>query len=183
MRGMMRSILQEIVFLVALLGCGVSACSAAAETAVGEAAPVASASGAPGNRAVETQRPAGQVTFPSGRIFYVDLALTPAEQSRGYMWRKTITPEEGLLFIYDRPGIRKFWMKNCLTAIDIIWLDGDGRVITIEHSAPPCKADPCPSFGPDQPGFDVLEVAPGVAREEGLQPGDQLSIVTDRQRP
>ncbi|NIP97438.1 MAG: DUF192 domain-containing protein, partial [Akkermansiaceae bacterium] len=60
-------------------------------------------------------RPAGQVTFPSGRVFHVDLALTWADQARGYMGRREILPEEGMLFVYDRPGVRKFWMKNCLT--------------------------------------------------------------------
>lgn len=179
----MGPIWRKSIFVMTLLGCGALSCSAAAENPSGESAPAASGSGEGRGRPVAVQRPAGQVTFPSGRVFYVDLALTLAEQRRGYMGRQTITPEEGLLFIYDRAGIRKFWMKNCLTAIDIIWLDRDGRVIAIEHSAPPCKADPCPSFGPDQPGFDVLEVAPGVAREEGLKPGDQLSIVTDHHRP
>lgn len=183
LHGTMGRILRKAAFMVALLGCGALACSAAAENPAGEAAQVSNGSGDRGGRIAEAQRPAGRITFPSGRVFYVDLALTLAEQQRGYMWRKTIAPEEGLLFIYERPGIRKFWMKNCLTAMDMIWLDRAGRVIAIEHSAPPCEADPCPSFGPDQPSFNVLEVAPGVAREEGLEPGDQLSIVTDHHRP
>lgn len=179
----MRYLARKLIVVLALLGSSVPSCGAAVENPADGKSPVASASADAGEKGAEAPRPAGQVTFPSGRVFYVDLALTLAEQSRGYMWRKTISPEEGLLFMYDRPGIRKFWMKNCLTAMDMIWLDRDGGVIAIEHSAPPCTEDPCENYGPDQPSFHVLEVAPGVSREEGLKPGDRLSMVTDRHRP
>jgi len=127
--------------------------------------------------------PAGQVTFPSGRVFFVDLALTLEQQRRGYMGRKLIAPEEGLLFLYDRPGLRSFWMKNCLTDLDIIWLDGEDRVIYIEHSTPPCRFDPCPSYGPPQPALNILEIAGGTAAKEGLEAGDRLLILTDLNRP
>ncbi len=127
--------------------------------------------------------PAGQVTFPSGRVFFVDLALTLEQQARGYMGRKAIAPEEGLLFLYKRPGVRTFWMKNCLTELDIVWLDSEERVVYIEHSTPPCRVDPCPSYGPAQPTSSVLEVAGGTTAREGLRPGDRLLIVTDLERP
>lgn len=127
--------------------------------------------------------PVGQVTFPSGRVFFVDLALTLEQQARGYMGRKVIAPEEGLLFLYRRPGIRSFWMKNCLTALDIIWLDGEDHVVYIEHSTPPCRVGPCPSYGPDQATLNVLEIAGGTAAREGLKAGDRLLILTDLDRP
>lgn len=177
----MASISRKLIFAIVLLGCTVLSCGAAEEKPKsGEAAAV---SGDDMKMTGDSARPAGQITFPSGRVFYVDLALTLAEQARGYMWRKNISPEEGLLFIYQRPAIRKFWMKNCLTAMDMIWLDRDGVVIAIEHSAPPCTEDPCQNYGPDLPSFNVLEVAPGVSLEEDLEPGDRLTIVTDRHRP
>ncbi len=138
----------------------------------------AAVSGAAGN-----PPPAGQVTLPSGRVFFVDLALTREQQARGYMGRKVITPEEGLLFIYKRPGIRSFWMKNCLTDLDIIWLDSEDRVVYIEHSTPPCRVGPCPSYGPSQPTLNILEIAGGAAAREGLKPGDRLLILTDLKRP
>ncbi len=127
--------------------------------------------------------PAGQVTFPSGRVFFVDLALTLEQQARGYMGRKVIAPEEGLLFLYKRPGIRSFWMKNCLTTLDIFWLDSEDHVVYIEHSTPPCRVDPCPSYGPDQPTLNILEIAGGMAAREGLKAGDRLVILTDLDRP
>ncbi|MFQ5718444.1 MAG: DUF192 domain-containing protein [Acidobacteriota bacterium] len=124
-------------------------------------------------------RPVGQVTFPSGRGFFVDLAITPAEQARGYMGRSEIRDDEGILFHGDGPRVRRFWMKNCLVPIDMIWLDQDYRVLFIEHSAPPCREDPCPGFGPLFPTTHVLEVKGGIAAAEKLAVGERLRVVTD----
>ena len=126
---------------------------------------------------------AGQVTFPSGRVFFVELAISSEEQARGYMGRREIGPEEGLLFHNQEPAIRRFWMKNCLVPIDMIWLDGEHKVLYIERSAPPCVADPCPSYGPFVPSLHVLEVAGGIAAEAGLAAGDHLEVVTDPTTP
>ena len=150
-----------IPLILGLLGFG--ACTAGAGEAGGDA-----------------PTPAGQVTFPSGRTFLVELAVTPEEQARGYMGRREIRPDEGILFYGEAPRIRRFWMKNCLVPIDMIWLDRDYRVLAIEPEAPPCKKDPCPRYGPSMPSHHVLEVRGGVAAEEGLSRGDRLEVVTDQ---
>ncbi len=157
-----------------------AACGAAQETP-----PVAPATAAEARTpAVGGQqgRAMGQVTFPSGRVFHVVLAITPEEQARGYQERAEIPPDEGMLFVGDEPALRLFHMLNCLVPIDMIWLDGQDRVVFIEHSAPPCRAEPCPSYGPMRLTHQVLEVRGGTAREEGLTVGDTLVIATDLPR-
>jgi uncharacterized membrane protein (UPF0127 family) len=112
-------------------------------------------------------------------VVFLALALTPAEQARGYMGRKEIRPDEGLLFLFERPGVHRMWMKNCHVPIDMIWLDGRNRILAMEHSAPPCRAEPCPAYGPFINVHAVLELKGGSALEEGLRVGDHLPIVTD----
>lgn len=170
-----------LLFLI-LASLGVS-CSGQNSAMPAGSAPAPGQESATPSAAVPMWPPAGQVTFPSGRVFSVDLALTLEQQRRGYMGRKVIAPDEGLLFLYNRPGIRSFWMKNCLTDLDIIWLDTEDRVLYIEHSAPPCRSAPCPSYGPAQPALNILEIAGGTAAREGLRTGDRLLIVTDLDRP
>jgi uncharacterized protein len=123
---------------------------------------------------------AGRATFPSGRVFALEVARTPEQQARGYMGRVEIPREEGMIFPSRTPAVRKFWMKNCFVPIDMIWLDRDNRVVAIENSAPPCKADPCPVYGPDVPSWSVLEVRGGEALAEKLAVGDRLEILLDR---
>jgi uncharacterized membrane protein (UPF0127 family) len=40
----------------------------------------------------------------------------------------------------------------------MIWTDADGR-FCFSADTPPCKADPCPSYGPETPASQVLEIA------------------------
>jgi uncharacterized membrane protein (UPF0127 family) len=116
-------------------------------------------------------------------VVFLGLALSPAEQARGYMERKEIRPDEGLLFLFERPGVHRMWMKDCLVPIDMIWLNGRNRILAIEHAAPACQKEPCPAYGPFINTHAVLELRGGSALDEELKVGDHLQIVTDLARP
>ena len=53
---------------------------------------------------------------------------------------------------------------------------GDGIVESIEVSAPPCTADPCPSYGPDTAVDRVIELWGGRGAELGVKVGDRIEI-------
>ena len=116
----------------------------------------------------------GIITLPSGRALSVELADTPALRERGYMFRERIPEGEGMIFLMGEVGFHSFWMKNCLTSLDIIWIDEGWRIVEIMPDVPPCKADPCPSYGPMSRSLYVLEVGPGEAARLGLKIGDRL---------
>ena len=163
------------------------ACAAGAEEP-GDGEPGSSriepeAAGSRDSHGSDTSPPAGQATLPSGRVVFLSLALSPAEQARGYMERKEIRPDEGLLFLFERPGVHRMWMKNCLVPIDMIWLNGRNRILAIEHAAPPCRTESCPAYGPFINSHAVLELRGGSALEEELKVGDFLQIVTDLVSP
>ncbi|MFQ5878198.1 MAG: DUF192 domain-containing protein [Acidobacteriota bacterium] len=118
-----------------------------------------------------------EVRFPGGRVLVVEIADTPSRRARGYMFRKEIAADEGMIFVFPAPGFHTFYMKNTLVALDIIWMDEDFTVIHVESSVPPCEADPCPTYAPPRKARYVLEVKGGTARREGLAPGDRLGVV------
>ena len=60
--------------------------------------------------------------------------------------------------------------------LDIIWMDEQRTIVHIEANTPPCKADPCPSYGPLRKASTVLEVRAGTAAAAGLKVGDRLQI-------
>jgi len=96
------------------------------------------------------------------------------------MYREKISPNEGMLFVFEQTGTYPFWMKNCKVALDIIWLDGDFRVLEIAHDSQPCPQEgDCPSIRPMSVARYVLEVAGGTARREGLSRGDRLSVLAE----
>ena len=122
--------------------------------------------------------------FPSGTEFSLEIAASPAERARGYMFREEIGPREGMLFVFDANERHSIWMKNCLVSLDIIWLDAEFRVLEIARDQPPCpKQGACPGFGPLRPSRYVLEVAGGVAAREGLKASDRLEILAEPELP
>src|SRR5439155_8271948 len=50
--------------------------------------------------------------------FHVELALTPADQNRGLMFRQSLGTDEGMLFVFDQQSVHTFWMKNTLIPLD-----------------------------------------------------------------
>jgi hypothetical protein len=118
-----------------------------------------------------------RVFFPDGSSITAELARTDEERARGLMFRKRILPDQGMLFVFEEEELHSFWMKNTLVALDILWLGRDRRIVHIAADVPPCKADPCPSYGPDAPASYVLELKAGEALARGLKAGDRLEFV------
>ena len=125
------------------------------------------------------QLPTTQVTLPDGALIEAELAISPAEQARGLMFRAELPPDRGMLFVGSRSSRRSFWMYQCLIPLDLIWLDGAHRIVEIVRSAPPCSStDPgdCPSYGGNANSVYVLELAAGQSDAHGLQIGDRLDF-------
>jgi uncharacterized protein len=126
--------------------------------------------------AAQTTVPRARVTFPDGTRVSVEIADTEASRARGLMFRERLAPNEGMIFVFDRPGIYPFYMKNTLIPLDMLWLDADGRVVSVARSVPPCKADPCPSYYPDAEAIYVVEVVAGFTARHNVNVGDRLKI-------
>ena len=118
------------------------------------------------------------VTFPNGTTIEAELAVTAPQRAQGLMFRPGLGPDEGMLFVFEFPGENRFWMKDTLIALDMIWMDPGKRIVHIEPNVPPCKADPCPTYGPGpaRNSLFVLEVAAGHAAELGLTVGGVLKF-------
>jgi len=130
-------------------------------------------SGRPGDNFIK-------IYLPSGASVTAELAITDAERARGLMFRETLLPDQGMLFVFERESAVAFWMKNTLIPLDMLWLDHDRHIVHIERNVPPCKADPCPSYAPPRPGLYVLELSAGAADRFGLKAGDRLDFTIPR---
>jgi len=115
------------------------------------------------------------VKLPSGRSIVAEIADTPEREMYGYMFRREVKETEGMVFVYPEAGQHAFWMKNTLVPLDIIWMDDAFQVLHVE-TAPPCKADPCPSYGTPRMSRYTLELKAGAAAREGLHVGDTLQV-------
>ncbi len=103
--------------------------------------------------------------------FQVEIAATEAEQRKGLMFRKSLAPDRGMLFVYRKPQRAAFWMKNTLIPLDILYIGPDGRILSMVRNARPLDETPLPSGGPV---LGVLEIAGGRAGQLGVLPGDRV---------
>ena len=114
------------------------------------------------------------VTLPNGAIYSVEVPQTREGQERGLMFRSRLEPRTGMLFVFSTLDRHPIWMKNCLIALDLVWLDETRRVVAVREKVPPCAADPCPIYSSPVPSLYVLEIPAGAARAEGLAVGGVL---------
>ncbi len=159
------------IALIAFGGMTMTACGPAGSPAVSTDVPPAPSPG---------DVPAPRVEMPSGAVYRLELAKTSQEQAQGLMFRESLPARSGMLFLFPEGGVHKFWMKNTMIPLDMIWMDPAGRVLFVSADTPPCKSDPCPSYGPDGPASSVLEIAGGMARKEGVAVGSTLKLVDVR---
>jgi len=123
-----------------------------------------------------SQKDSPAVTLPSGRRYRVEIAATPETRAQGLMFRESLPARRGMLFLFPSPSVEGFWMKNCNFPIDIVWMDSNRKVIFVNAHTPPCKEDPCPTYGPKTESLFVLEIPDGAAAKEKIAPGAVLQF-------
>lgn len=101
----------------------------------------------------------------------VEVADTVAERAQGLMFRESLDPAAGMLFVYESEKRAQFWMKNTLIPLDIIFADATGTVIHVHEGAVPHDLTPIDSTGPVA---YVLEINAGLAARLGITPGAEF---------
>ncbi|MBU1111235.1 MAG: DUF192 domain-containing protein [Nanoarchaeota archaeon] len=109
----------------------------------------------------------------SGNCVNVEIADTQNERNFGLMFRENLDENSGMIFIYEESDTYAFWMKNTLIQLDMIWINEDKIIIYIAE-AEPCKADPCPTYAPEEPAKYILEVNQGFSQEHDINVGDKV---------
>jgi uncharacterized membrane protein (UPF0127 family) len=87
-----------------------------------------------------------------------ELALTDPQIRTGMMFRQDIAENEAMLFVFDRPDHRAFWMKNVSVPLSCAYIDPDGVIVEI-HDMTPQETKPIESTS-DRIQF-VLETKQG----------------------
>jgi uncharacterized membrane protein (UPF0127 family) len=115
--------------------------------------------------------PLAVVTAKGTFHFQVEVAATDATRERGLMFRKSLGPDQGMLFDFKSPQEVAFWMKNTLIPLDMLFVAADGHIVSIARQAPPLSEAPIPSGGKV---LGVIELRGGRADEIGAEPGDRV---------
>src|SRR4051794_39543277 len=55
---------------------------------------------------------------------------------QGLMHRQSMGQNEGMLFVFEEPGIQCMWMKNTLIPLSVAYIADDGSIVNIEDMKP-----------------------------------------------
>jgi Uncharacterized conserved protein len=85
---------------------------------------------------------------------------------------------DGMLFVMPREETQRFWMKNTLIPLDMVFLDSQRRVVNIEKAYPPSSGTPdseLERYRSETPAKYVVEMKMNRTEELGIRKGDRLS--------
>jgi len=104
----------------------------------------------------------------------IERADTPQQRAQGLSGRTGLRKGEGMLFVFEKPGIYRFWMKDMLFSIDIIWIDEWLRVVDTNENVDPVSYPE--TFQAREPIQYALEVPAGFAKTNNIHIGTQVSF-------
>jgi uncharacterized membrane protein (UPF0127 family) len=100
-----------------------------------------------------------------------EVAETPQEHEIGLMYRTSMGSNEGMIFVFDRPGQQCFWMKNTLIPLAVAFVADDGTIVNVDEMKPQTLDPHCST---KQVRF-VLEMNTGWFAKRGIKAGSKLT--------
>lgn len=101
----------------------------------------------------------------------IQLAQTDEQRADGLMYRKSMTDDQGMLFIFPDMEERAFWMKNTYISLDIVYIADNMEIVSIQKYATPLSEESLPSY---KKAKYVLEVNGGFCDKYHIAYGDKI---------
>jgi uncharacterized membrane protein (UPF0127 family) len=113
--------------------------------------------------------------------FLIDIAEGKEETQMGLSGRKSMCDTCGMFFIFEGESNYAFWMKDMSFDIDIIFIDGNKKIVEIYSDV---KKEGYNKKSPElsekikntKPAIYVLEVNAGKAKEHNFKIGDSVVL-------
>jgi len=110
-----------------------------------------------------------------------EIAATDEHRSTGLMYRFSLPPDHGMLFVFEASRPLSFWMRNTYVPLSIAFIDLQGRIVNIEDMAPKSEV----STWSAGPALYALEMRKGWFLQKGSPPetwsrGCRLTVIADR---
>ncbi len=110
-----------------------------------------------------------------GRNFKVAVAASQQEREVGLSETKSLSQNQGMIFLFEKPGYYSFWMKNMKFPIDIVYINNN-TIVTIKNNAAPPKNnnESLTIYTPTTPSDKVLEIQAGLSEKYNFKNGDKV---------
>ena len=101
------------------------------------------------------------------------------ERQTGLMHRTSMPSHEGMLFVFEHPGVQCFWMKNTLIPLTAAFVAYDGTIVNLADMQPRDENSHCST----QPVRFVLEMNQGWFQSKNIRAGAKLTGQPFRSQP
>lgn len=109
-----------------------------------------------------------------GVVVSVEIAKTSQEKQQGLCCRDSLPENRGMLFVYEKPGDYRFWMKDTRIPLDMYWISFEKKIVHIEQNVQPNSFPK--HFGSGIKAQYVLETNAGFAKKHNVQVGDTVEF-------
>ncbi|MFT4064920.1 DUF192 domain-containing protein [Paraburkholderia sp.] len=105
-------------------------------------------------------------------MFVIDAAVAAndADREQGLMYRTSLAPNEGMLFVFNENAGHCFWMKNTLIPLSIAFMRADGTITDLAEMDAETTNNHCPTHN----GVFALEMSKGWFASKGIKPGMRI---------
>ncbi|OGD86235.1 hypothetical protein A2164_03890 [Candidatus Curtissbacteria bacterium RBG_13_35_7] len=100
-------------------------------------------------------------------------------KTKGLAKRDELPIGEGMLFVFDKSGQHRIWMKDMRFPIDIIWIDSTKKIVDIKQNAviePNKDDDALTIYSPKTEALYILEINAGLASLNNLAIGSLVEF-------
>jgi len=123
---------------------------------------------------VKTQEKPNQVEMMMGETrVTLEVADDSDTRRQGLMFRDSLLPDHGMLFVFPYEGIYPFWMKNTKIPLSIAFINSADEIVGISQMQP---FDTTTMHMPFRPFQYAIEMEQGWFRAHGVKKGDTLHI-------
>jgi len=110
-------------------------------------------------------------------LIKAEVARNDEQRAIGLMHRDAMAANDGMLFVFERPGTQCFWMKNTRIPLTAAFIDDAGRIVNLVDMKPQTLDSHCSA----KPVRYVLEMNQGWFDKRGIKPGAQISGIVKPQ--
>ncbi|AGH94294.1 hypothetical protein A11Q_74 [Pseudobdellovibrio exovorus JSS] len=112
------------------------------------------------------------------RTITIEVAETPEQTNHGMMYRQSLKPDEGMLFVFSEARPLSFWMKNTFVDLDIGFFDSQMVLVDIQQmAATSTMQQNLPTYSSRFPAQYALEMPKGWFEKNKFPVGTRLEIL------
>ena len=103
-------------------------------------------------------------------VIRAEVASTFESRARGLMYRESLAPNRGMLFVFPQLETHCMWMKNTPRPLSVAFIDPAGEIVSISDMSPHTEESHCAA----RPAKYALEMNRGWFAAKGIRAGTKL---------